>query len=84
MPASLCRLARLILDKWIRSHTIARFGPVREVEKEIVFEVGFDAVQASNRHKSGVALRFPRILRIRTDKPAMEAEQLSAIKTLIV
>jgi len=72
------------LDKWIRNHTIARFGPVREVEKEIVFEVGFDAVQASNRHKSGVALRFPRILRIRTDKPAVEADQLSAIKTLIV
>jgi DNA ligase-1 len=71
------------LDKWIRNHTIARFGPVREVEKEIVFEVGFDAVQVSNRHKSGVALRFPRILRIRRDKPAADADHLSAIKTLI-
>jgi DNA ligase-1 len=71
------------LDKWIRNHTVARFGPVREVEKEIVFEVGFDAVQLSNRHKSGVALRFPRILRIRTDKPAAEAEQLTAVKALI-
>jgi DNA ligase-1 len=72
------------LDKWIRNHTTARFGPVREVEKQIVFEVGFDAVQRSNRHKSGVALRFPRILRIRTDKPAAEADQLAAIKSLIV
>jgi DNA ligase-1 len=71
------------LDKWIRNHTIARFGPVREVEKEIVFEIGFDAVQPSNRHKSGVALRFPRILRLRTDKPATEADQLSAVKSLI-
>ena len=72
------------LDKWIRNHTTARFGPVREVEKEIVFEVGFDAAQRSTRHKSGVALRFPRILRIRTDKPAAEADQLEAVQALIV
>jgi DNA ligase-1 len=72
------------LDKWIRNHTTARFGPVREVEKELVFEVGFDAAQKSTRHKSGVALRFPRILRIRTDKPAAEADQLEAVKALIV
>jgi len=72
------------LDKWIRNHTTARFGPVREVEKELVFEVGFDAAQKSSRHKSGVALRFPRILRIRTDKPAAEADQLQAVKALIV
>ncbi len=71
------------LDKWIRNHTTARFGPVREVEKEIVFEVGFDAAQLSNRHKSGVALRFPRILRLRTDKPAAEADQLAAVLALI-
>ena len=71
------------LDNWIRNHTIARFGPVREVEKKIVFEVGFDAVQISNRHKSGVALRFPRILRIRMDKPAAEADQVSSVKSLI-
>ena len=71
------------LDKWIRNHTLARFGPVREVEKELVFEVGFDAAQKSSRHKSGVALRFPRILRIRTDKPAAEADQLQAVKALI-
>ena len=71
------------LDKWIRNHTTARFGPVREVEKEIVFEVGFDAAQRSSRHKSGVALRFPRILRLRTDKPAAEADQLESVKALI-
>ncbi|MDE8349645.1 MAG: cisplatin damage response ATP-dependent DNA ligase [Acidocella sp.] len=73
----------VFLDKWIRNHTIARFGPVREVTKDIVFEVGFDSVQISTRHKSGIALRFPRILRIRNDKPATEAEQLVAIKALI-
>jgi DNA ligase-1 len=71
------------LDKWIRNHTTARFGPVREVEKQIVFEVGFDAAQRSSRHKSGVALRFPRILRIRTDKPAAEADQLESVRALI-
>jgi DNA ligase-1 len=71
------------LDKWIRNHTIGRFGPVREVEKEIVFEVGFDAAQLSSRHKSGVALRFPRILRLRTDKPAAEAARLTEVRALI-
>ncbi len=73
----------LYLDKWIRDHTTARFGPVREVEKALVFEVGFDAAQKSARHKSGVALRFPRILRIRTDKPAAEADRLETVKALI-
>jgi len=71
------------LDRWIRNHTTARFGPVREVEKTIVFEVGFDAAQISSRHKSGVALRFPRILRLRTDKPAQDADQLAAVRALI-
>ncbi len=71
------------LDRWIRNHTIARFGPVREVEKSLVFEVGFDAAQLSSRHKSGVALRFPRILRLRPDKPAAEADQLAMVKALI-
>ncbi len=58
------------LDKWVRSNTVAAFGPVREVRKELVFEVAFDSAQQSTRHKSGVALRFPRINRIRWDKPA--------------
>ncbi|WP_224703545.1 cisplatin damage response ATP-dependent DNA ligase [Devosia aquimaris] len=64
------------LDSWIRSHTTASFGPVREVSKELVFEVAFDSAQLSTRHKSGVALRFPRINRIRWDKPAREAGTL--------
>jgi DNA ligase-1 len=71
------------LDKWVRDHTINRFGPVREVEKQLVFEVGFDAVNLSSRHKSGLALRFPRILRLRLDKPAAEAERLEMVKALI-
>ncbi|MBU6449378.1 MAG: cisplatin damage response ATP-dependent DNA ligase [Rhodospirillales bacterium] len=72
------------IDRWIRNHTINRFGPVREVEKELVFELGFDAAQLSTRHKSGVALRFPRILRLRTDKPAAEADRLESVKRLII
>ncbi len=71
------------LDKWIRDHTTARFGPVREVEKALVLEVEFDAAQYSPRHKSGVALRFPRIARIRRDKPAAEADRLETLEALI-
>ena len=71
------------LDKWVRGHTIQSFGPVREVEKALVFEVAFDSAQASSRHKSGVALRFPRINRIRWDKPAIEAATLAEVEALI-
>jgi DNA ligase-1 len=71
------------LDNWVRKHTIGRFGPVKEVKKELVFEVAFDSVHPSNRHKSGVALRFPRIHRIRWDKPADEADQLETLKMMI-
>ena len=71
------------LDRWIRNHTTARFGPVREVEKSMVLEVAFDAVQLSNRHKSGVAMRFPRLARIRTDKPAAEADRLETLMALV-
>ncbi len=71
------------LDKWVRDHTTQRFGPVREVERGIVLEVAFDAAQLSARHKSGVALRFPRISRIRTDKPANEADQLDTLMALV-
>ena len=60
----------LQIDRWVRNHTTESFGPVRAVEPELVFEVAFDAVQKSTRHKSGVAMRFPRIHRIRWDKPA--------------
>ena len=71
------------LDRWIRSHTVNRFGPVREVEPALVLEVAFDAAQLSTRHKSGVALRFPRISRIRTDKPAAEADRLETLMHLV-
>ncbi|RZM20068.1 MAG: ATP-dependent DNA ligase, partial [Sphingomonas sp.] len=59
------------------------FGPVREVEKTLVLEIAFDSIHASTRHKSGVAMRFPRIARIRTDKPANEADQLATLKRLV-
>ncbi len=71
------------LDKWVRNHTLQTFGPVREVKKELVFEVAFDAVHRSTRHKSGFALRFPRISRIRWDKPAQEADRLDVLEGLI-
>jgi DNA ligase 1 len=73
----------LLLDRWIRNHTTETFGPVRAVEPGLVFEVAFDAVQTSTRHKSGVAMRFPRIHRIRWDKPAAEADTLETVKRLI-
>ena len=71
------------LDRWIRGHTVQRFGPVREVEKSLVLEVAFDSVHKSTRHKSGVAMRFPRISRIRTDKPAHEADRLATLMSLV-
>lgn len=71
------------LDRWVRSHTTDRYGPVRAVEPKLVVEVAFDAVHLSKRHKSGVAMRFPRIHRIRWDKPAHEAEQLTALTAMI-
>jgi DNA ligase-1 len=58
----------------VRDHTTNRFGPVREVEQKLVLEIAFDGIGRSTRHKSGVAMRFPRINRIRTDKPASEAD----------
>jgi len=73
----------LQLDRWIRNHTVNRFGPVREVEKQVVFEVAFDSAQESARHRSGVALRFPRINRIRWDKPAQEADKIEDVRGLI-
>ena len=70
------------LDQWVRAHTVNRFGPVREVEKALVLEVAFDAIGPSTRHKSGLAMRFPRIARIRTDKPAAEADTLATLRAL--
>ncbi|MFC4292235.1 cisplatin damage response ATP-dependent DNA ligase [Sphingorhabdus arenilitoris] len=71
------------LDRFVREHSIARFGPVREVEKKLVLEIAFDSIHSSKRHKSGVAMRFPRVHRIRKDKPAQEADQLKTLKNLI-
>ena len=70
------------LDRWVRGHTVQRFGPVREVEKALVLEVAFDSIHASTRHKSGLAMRFPRVSRIRSDKPAAEADRIDALKAL--
>lgn len=70
----------LQLDKWVRNNTINRFGPVREVKKELVLEVAFDSAHSSERHKSGIALRFPRINRIRWDKPSTEADVIDNVK----
>ncbi|QJU59635.1 cisplatin damage response ATP-dependent DNA ligase [Sphingomonas sp. AP4-R1] len=72
------------LDRFVRTSTVQRFGPVREVEKSLVLEIAFDSIHVSKRHKSGVAMRFPRIARIRTDKPAAEADTIEALKRLIV
>jgi DNA ligase-1 len=71
------------LDRWIRANTLSTFGPVREVRKELVFEVAFDSAQESARHKSGVALRFPRINRIRWDKPAREAATIEEMMVFL-
>jgi DNA ligase 1 len=71
------------LDAWIRRNTLEKFGPVRAVKPEQVFELGFEGIQASTRHKSGVAVRFPRMLRWRTDKRASEADTLATLRSLI-
>ena len=71
------------VDRWIRRNTVNKFGPVREVNKERVFELAFENIQKSSRHKSGIAVRFPRIVRIRDDKTAAEADTLDTVKGLV-
>ena len=71
------------LDKWIRRHTVERFGPVRSVKPIHVFEIGFEGIAESKRHKSGIAVRFPRILRWRSDKPPEEADTLESAMQLL-
>jgi DNA ligase 1 len=73
----------LEIDRWVRSHTVESFGPVRAVAPELVFEVAFDAVAKSTRHKSGVAMRFPRIHRIRWDKRGADADRLETLLAMI-
>ena len=70
----------LIIDKFIRNNTINKFGPVREVKREIILEIAFDNVFSSARHKSGVAMRFPRIHRIRWDKKINEVITIEDFK----
>jgi ATP-dependent DNA ligase len=71
------------LDRWIRRHTRERFGPVRHVEPVHVFELGFEGIAASPRHRSGIAVRFPRMLRWRTDKKAEEADTLENVRKIL-
>ncbi|MEB3334078.1 MAG: ATP-dependent DNA ligase [Cyanobacteriota bacterium] len=71
------------LDQWIRQHTLQRFGPVRVVEPELVFELAFEGIQPSSRHKSGIAVRFPRISRWRADKGARQADSLNEALALL-
>jgi DNA ligase-1 len=70
------------VDAFIRRNTLEKFGPVCTVRPELVFEIAFEGIQQSNRHKSGVAVRFPRIARWRTDKTAAEADTIDAVKNL--
>ena len=71
------------VDKWIRSNTTAKHGPVRVVKAEQVFEIAFEGIQESKRHKSGIAVRFPRIKRWREDKLACYADSLETVKSLL-
>jgi len=75
------------IDKFVRDHTVERYGPVRAVRADrgfgLVFEVAFEGLQRSGRHKSGVAMRFPRINRIRWDKPAAEADTIETLERLL-
>jgi DNA ligase-1 len=75
------------IDRFVRNNTVNRFGPVREVVHEpakgLVFEVAFEALNRSTRHRSGIAMRFPRIARIRWDKPPSEADRLETLVKLV-
>ena len=71
------------MDKVIRATTLGKFGPVRSVAPSLVFELAFEGLNASPRHKSGIAVRFPRMLRIRDDKPLHEADTLPTLRGLM-
>jgi DNA ligase-1 len=71
------------VDAFIRRNTVEKFGPVRTVRPALVFELAFEGIQRSTRHKSGIAVRFPRILNWRRDKPIEEADTLETIRALI-
>ena len=71
------------ITAWVRRNTLQRFGPVRQVTPELVFEIAFEGIQESPRHKSGIALRFPRMARWRRDKPVDEIDTLDGLKSLL-
>ncbi len=75
------------IDRFVRRNTVAKFGPVREVTHEadtgLVLEVAFEGLQQSTRHKSGIAMRFPRINRLRWDKPPREADRLETLEKML-
>jgi DNA ligase-1 len=75
------------IDRFVRNNTVERFGPVREVmhgpDQGLVFEVAFEGLQRSTRHKSGIAMRFPRISRLRWDKPPREADRLETLERML-
>lgn len=71
------------VDRWVRNHTTGKFGPVRAVEPELIFEIGFEGLQSSDRHKSGIALRFPRMLRWRKDKKVAEIDTIETLQGLL-
>ena len=71
------------VDAFVRRNTLEKFGPVRTVKPELVFELAFEGIQRSTRHKSGIAVRFPRMARWRRDKPASEADTLDTVKALL-
>jgi DNA ligase-1 len=71
------------VDAFVRRHTLEKFGPVRTVKPELVFELAFEGIQRSTRHKSGIAVRFPRIARWRVDKRAEEADTLEQVRSLL-
>ena len=72
------------VDQFVKQNTLDRFGPVRQVKAELVFEIAFEGIAASPRHKSGVAVRFPRILRWRHDKKISDANSLEDLKQLLL
>ena len=71
------------VDAIVRKTTLEKFGPVRSVRPSLVFELGFEGINRSPRHKSGIAVRFPRMLRIRFDKPLHEANTLQDLESLL-
>ncbi|MEZ5755139.1 MAG: ATP-dependent DNA ligase [Paracoccaceae bacterium] len=71
------------ITRWVQKNTLERFGPVRRVTPELVFEIGFEGIQESPRHKSGIALRFPRMIRWRKDKPPSEIDTLETLRGLL-